>query len=50
MAVAPRANSKATKIAYKILGYPKNMELIKKTPREIEIERRLANQYIFDVR
>ena len=50
MPVAPRNNKKATKIAYKVLGLPRNMELIKKTPYEKEIERRLDSQKAYDVR
>ena len=47
---APRSNVKATRIAFDILGIPKNMELRKKTPKEIEMERRLAAQNSYEVR
>jgi len=50
MPAAPRSNEKATKIAFKVLGVPKNLELLKKTPREKEIERILKAQNTFDVR
>jgi hypothetical protein len=38
MPAAPRIDSKATKIAYKVLGKPLNMQG-KKTPKEKEIDR-----------
>lgn len=47
---APRSNIKATKIAFKVLGLPKNLELIKKTPKEREIETRLWAQNTYIVR
>ena len=50
MPAAPRSNVKATRIAFKIMGVPKNLELIKKTPKEKEMEARLAAQNTFDIR
>ena len=47
---APRSNVKATRIAFNIMGVPKNLELIKKTPKEIEMERRLNAQNSYEVR
>ena len=50
MPAAPRHNEKATRIAFKVLGLPQNLELIKKTEREEEIEATLQAQNTFDVR
>lgn len=38
----PRLKSKATKIAFKILGKPENLKVQKLTPEELRIKRRLA--------
>ncbi len=43
MPVAPRLmNSKATKIAFKILGKPENLKKQHLTPFEVRIKQRLA--------
>lgn len=47
---APRANKKAQKIAFKVLGIPRNMEIIKKSPKQKELEQRLMVQNTFYVR
>ena len=41
MPAMPRANMKATKIVYKILGVPANMKKKKLTPEQILIRKRL---------
>lgn len=47
---APRSNIKATRIAFDIMGVPKNLELRRKSKKEIELQRRLDAQNSYAAR
>lgn len=49
MPAMPRMSSKSTKIAYKVLGIPANMQS-KKTKKQKEMERRLTAEETVRVR
>lgn len=50
MPTMPRINSKATRIAFKILGKPENMQKQHRTPEQMKIRKRLLFEYTTKVK